>query len=302
MSIDLFGMAVENRKSIKELIIVSSPRIDYHTLLDAARYFIPPLLFNNLHLISLDKSLINGLLVCKHCHMLFTDTRSNRPVFIKHLTKFHGVERKPKEPKPEPTIPIQFTETPVTVNLVEPDKVTGNDNTESGNPSVLGPQVAAQAKTPDAVVACASTQSVRKSHHKKKITIKCLPQPVLVPQCVDSISDQKYIPSPPYPLVSEDPNEWVENWEAPLDKKPKSQKRKSPATTGSNTVDKKKATKKIKVAGEWKATLHEQKTSPELPNDTIPIMHFHARPPPANKTPKALATSSKEAQRKQLGW
>ncbi len=104
MSNDLFGIPVENRKSIKEVIIVSSPRIDYHPLLEVARNFIPPLLFDNLHLISLDKTLINGLLVCKHCHMLFTDVRWNRPVFLKHLAKFHGVERKRKEPKPETKI------------------------------------------------------------------------------------------------------------------------------------------------------------------------------------------------------
>ena len=160
MSIDLAGMAVENRKSIKELIIVSSPRIDYHPLLEAARNFIPPLLFENLHLISLDKTLINGLIVCKHCHMLFTDARWNRSVFLKHLRKFHVVER--KEPKPEPkNNPFQFTETPVTINLVEPDKVKGN---ESGNPGLqVEIQSAAQAKMPE--VACPSKQSVRKSHH-----------------------------------------------------------------------------------------------------------------------------------------
>jgi len=300
MSIDLFGMAVENRRSIRELIIVGSPRIDFFPLIEAARNFIKPIIFDNVHLISLDKSLINGLLVCKHCHMLFTDTRSNRPVFIKHLTKFHGVERKPK---PEPTIPIQFTETAVTINLVEPDKVTGN---ESGNPSLLGAQVetkpAAQAMTPEVVVASPTTQIVRKSHHKKKIAIKCLPQPVPVPQCVDTISDQKYIPSPPYPVISENPNEWVDNWEAPLDKKPKSKKRKSPATSESNTVPKKKATKKSKAADEWKVTLQEQKNSPIAP---LPILHLsksHPPPPHANKSPKAHATASKEAKRKELGW
>ena len=158
MSNDLFGMAVENRNSIKELIIFSSSRIDYYTLVEGTRNFIPPLLFDNLHLISLDKTLINGLLVCKHCHMLFTDARWNRPVFLKHLAKFHGVER--KEPKPEPkNNPIQFTETPITFNLAEPDKATGNDNTDIGNPNVLGPQLeiqgAAQAKTPeDTQVVC----------------------------------------------------------------------------------------------------------------------------------------------------
>jgi len=118
MSTDFFGMAVENRSSIRELIIVGSPRIAYYPLLEATRNFIKPLIFDNVHLISLDKSLINGLLVCKHCHMLFTDIRWNRPVFLKHLRKFHDVERKRKEPKPEPTIPkqpkkvaVQFTET-----------------------------------------------------------------------------------------------------------------------------------------------------------------------------------------------
>ena len=93
MSTDLFGMAVENRKSIRELIIVCSPLIEFYPLLEAARNFIKPIIFNNVHLISLDKTLINGLLVYKHCHMLFTDMRWNRPVFLNHLDKFHGVER-----------------------------------------------------------------------------------------------------------------------------------------------------------------------------------------------------------------
>ena len=126
MSNDMFGMAVENRKSIKELIIVSSPRIEYYPLIEAARNFIPPLLFDNLHLISLDTTLINGLLVCMHCHMLFTDARWNRPVSLKHIAKFHGVER--KEPIPEPTIPkkprkkpTQYADKAITINVIEPN-------------------------------------------------------------------------------------------------------------------------------------------------------------------------------------
>ena len=112
-------MAVENRKRIRELIIVGSPRIDFYPLIEAARNFIKPIIFDNVHLISLDKTFINGLIVCKHSHMLFTDTRSNRPVFLKDLAKFHGIAR--KEPKPEKkTSPIQFTETPLTINLMEP--------------------------------------------------------------------------------------------------------------------------------------------------------------------------------------
>ena len=137
MSTDLFGMAVENRKSIRELIIrgLTSSRIGGN--------FIKPIIFDNVHLISLDNSLIIGLLLCKHSHMLLTDMRWNTPVFLNHLAKFHGVEL--KERKPKPTInPIQLTETPITINMMEREKelkVKGNDNTESGIPNVLGPQV-----------------------------------------------------------------------------------------------------------------------------------------------------------------
>ena len=64
----------------------------------------------------------------------------------------------PTIPKEPTTNPIQYTETPVTINLVPPDKVTGKENTESENPIVLGSQVeiqpAAQAKTPEVVVVC----------------------------------------------------------------------------------------------------------------------------------------------------
>ncbi len=152
------------------------------------------------------------------------------------------------------------------------------------------------------LVACHSTQSVSKSHHKKKIAIKCLPQAGPLPQSVDSIYDQKYIPSPPYPVISENPNEWVDDWEAPLDKTPKSQKRNAPPPTGSITVAKKKASKKSKVDGEWKATLLKQKTSPIAPNPILHLSKSHPSPPHANKSPKVQATASKEAQRKQLGW
>ena len=52
MSTDLFGMAVENRRSIRELIIVGSPRIAYYPLIEAARNFNKPIIFDNVHLIS----------------------------------------------------------------------------------------------------------------------------------------------------------------------------------------------------------------------------------------------------------
>ena len=189
--------------------------------------------------------------------------------------------------------------------------MTGN---ESVNPTALSAQVeikpAAQPTMPEVVdaatqtVACPTTQSVRKSHHKKKIPIKCLSQPVPVPLCVDTIYDQKYIPIPPYPDISEDPNEWVIDWEAPLDKMPRSQKLNAhntsqPNATGSTTVAKKKRSKKPKLDGEEKTSA---KPHLEDPKATIPILHLHARRSRASKSKKAHATASKEAEIKVLGW
>ena len=306
MSTDLFGMAVENRKSIPELIIVGSQRIDSYPLLEAARNFIKPLIFDNVQLISLDKTFINGLIVCKHCHMLFTDTRWNRPVFLKHLTKFHGIEH--KEPKPEPTIPkqpkknpIQFTETPVTITLMEPNTKVTEPPTESGKPNE------------EVAKAVATSEAVRKSHHKKKVSFEvrticadtisvpttlipvisqrlaseeCVtikeewPQAIPIPVqpiCADTIS----VPATPLRDVSE---EWVRAWEAPLENKPSTLKRKAvvPKETGGKALTKKKTSKKPKLNSEE----HEQKPP-------IPILHLHLKPPRAIK-PRVKQPERKE--------
>jgi len=218
----------------------------------------------------------------------------------RNLAKFHGVER--KEPIPEPSIPkkpknnpIQFTDTPITINLMEP-------NTEV-------PKESEKPKEEVAKVEKVEQPPARKSHHKKKIAIK------VEPICLDTIYDQKYVPATPTPIISDG---WVDDWEAPLDKKPKSKKRKAQATsepnatdsntkahttsepnaTGSNTVAKKrKARKRPMVGGEEKKPKTSTKPHLEDPITTIPILHLHAK-----KTPKAHAPASKEAEIKELGW
>ncbi len=137
----------------------------------------------------------------------------------------------------------------------------------------------------------APSEPARKTHRKKKIPIK------LKPICLDTIYDQNYVPTTPFPIVSEIAFEDLE-WEAPLDKKPKSKKRKAPATTdpiatsSSNSVAKKpkKARKRPMLGGEEK----KSKTS------TKP--HLHAQPPHTKKTPKAQEPASKEMEIKELGW
>ena len=161
-----------------------------------------------------------------------------------------------------------------------------------------------ESEKPKEEVAKVEPAPVRKSHHKKKIAIK------VEPICLDTIYDQNYVPATPAPVISDG---WVDDWEAPLDKKPKSKKRTARTTsepnatglntkaqttsetnaTGSNTVAKKrKARKRPMVGGEEK----KSKTSTK-PITTIPILHLHTK-----KTPKAHAPASKEAEIKELGW
>ena len=92
---------------------------------------------------------------------------------------------------------------------------------------------------------------------------------------------------------------------------PRSQKRKASGAKvtkdgSAKAVEKKKATKKPKVAGELTATLHEQKTSPRAAVEdrkvAIHLSKSHAPPHHAGKSPKAHATSIKHAERKELGW
>ena len=244
MSTDLFGMAVENRKSMKELIIVNSPRVNYHPLPDAARTTIPAALFDNVELISLDKCLINGLIVCKHCHMLYTDARWNRPIFLNHLARFHAIQH--KEPKPDPTIPKKpkkipmiITDTPITLSLVEPDIRPAPQAVQAGT------QEAAQANNPGGALSH-GVRNGRRSHQAKN----SVPPPVLTPQCVDTMYDPNYVPTTPRPLVLAEPDDWQDDWDVPIKKRPRSHKRKAPVTNVGQGADKKKGNNKPDLGGD----------------------------------------------------
>ena len=216
--------------------------------------------------------------------MLFTDSRSNRSIFLKHLAKFHGIAR--KEPKPQTKEnPIQFTETPNTINLMEPKtevRVSPTEPTRDvaqeaapSDPNTQFP-VFSQGVPPKEIGTLkeewtkaetqrAPSESEGKSHHKKKIPIKV--QPI----CADTI----IVPNTPFPLVSD---ERLDAWEGPRENKPNTLKRKA----GTKAVTMKKSSKKPKLDSEE----HEQKPR-------IPILHLHLKPPRAIK-PRVKQPLSKE--------
>jgi len=309
MSTDLFGMAVENRKSMKELIIVNSPRVNYHPLPDAARTTIPAALFDNVELISLDKCLINGLIVCKHCHMLYTDARWNRPIFLNHLARFHAIQ--PKEPKPDPTIPKKpkkipmiITTSPITVSLMEPNnhpraQAAPQEAAQAGTHAAQAGTHAAQANNPGGALSHGVCNG-RRSHLVKK----SVPPPVLATQCVDTIYDPNYIPSTPRPLVIAEPDDWQDDWEPPIKKKPRSHKRKAAVMNDVKVADNKKANKKPEV-GAYEAQHTTAKPNIEVREEDLKAAVSEANgppPPTVGKREHAQGTSGKHAGRKELGW
>ncbi len=87
-------MAVAARNQLQDLIVVASPRIAFHTMIPHFRQTIPPYILANLQLVSTDQTLVEGVVVCKHCHKIFNDARWNRKNFRRHLKSLHQIQVK----------------------------------------------------------------------------------------------------------------------------------------------------------------------------------------------------------------
>jgi len=87
-------MAVAARNQLQDLIVVGSPRIAFHTMIPHFRQTIPTYILENLQLVSNDQTLVEGVVVCKHCHKIFNDARWNRKNFRRHLKSLHQIQVK----------------------------------------------------------------------------------------------------------------------------------------------------------------------------------------------------------------
>ena len=83
---------IELVNTVSTLIIVRSPRVNFHPVLLTSRHTISPALCKNIEFVSLDEKLYRSLVVCKHCHMLFNNQRWNREAMGRHLDKFHRID------------------------------------------------------------------------------------------------------------------------------------------------------------------------------------------------------------------
>ena len=80
------------QKTVSDLIVVRSPRLNFHPVIPTTRQSISPGQCNNIEFVSVDEKLYRSIIVCMHCHMLFNNERWNRNVMIRHLHKFHGID------------------------------------------------------------------------------------------------------------------------------------------------------------------------------------------------------------------
>ena len=79
------------RNTVSDLIIARSDRVTFHPLLIVPRDQISPVLANNLEFVCVDAKPHRCLVVCKQCHTVFYNETWNRPIIMKHLTRFHGI-------------------------------------------------------------------------------------------------------------------------------------------------------------------------------------------------------------------
>ena len=152
----------------------------------------------------------------------------------------------------------------------------------------------------------------------KKTTKKTPSQRMQVPMCVDTIYDPKYVPEPPFPLISDEVVE-VLDWEAPLEKKARSRKGKAGATEGqkeaklsepkqTHSKKPKKSRKMPLVETKAKAGAQKKEVAHEVRKEDLQASLIaeareaeallHAPPALVRGSPHAHATSA----RRELGW
>ena len=115
-------MEVVVRKYVQEMILADSNRIAYPNLEANVQEKIKANVCNHVLAITMDGKVIQGLVVCKYCHNLYSNAKWTMPRIKKHLSTFHPtffVEHQPKEPSAPPPKVEQPIPLPITIAKVE---------------------------------------------------------------------------------------------------------------------------------------------------------------------------------------
>ena len=87
------------RNKLQDLILVGSPRVGFHPAIPYHRQGLHPLIKEHAQYISCDRAIVNGLIICKICHQIFTHARWNKKVILKHFQQIHQLPT-PEHPTP----------------------------------------------------------------------------------------------------------------------------------------------------------------------------------------------------------
>ena len=232
------------RNTVSDLIIARSDRVSFHRLLIVPRDQISPVLANNLEFVCVDAKPDRCLVVCKQCHTVFYNETWNRPIIMKHLTRFHGIAqtdvklkcrvRKRVQARRE-ALKIEHASTPPTP--IEHASTTPTLIEHASTP----PTLIEHASTPPTQMEAAPSPSpVVKISHQRKPSQESQEE-VTLPQDTE--------PSAPHASTTLDTDELTLT-----DKKPAAKKRSHRRKAGANDVPLKKRTQQ-------KATMFEDKTN-----------------------------------------
>ena len=111
------------RNKLQDLILVGSPRVAFHPAIPYHRQSLHPLLKEHGQYVSFDNAIVNGLIICKICHQIFTHARWNKKFILKHFQQIHHLpssENPTSLPTPEPIVDkVQPNETNEALDKLE---------------------------------------------------------------------------------------------------------------------------------------------------------------------------------------
>ena len=120
------------RNKLQDLILVGSPRVGFHPAIPYHRQGLHPLIKEHAQYVSCDRAIVNGLIICKICHQIFTHARWNKKVILKHFQQFHQLPA-PEHPTPQSPLNLKLENAQANISP-EPNFASSTQSKEENDP------------------------------------------------------------------------------------------------------------------------------------------------------------------------
>ncbi len=98
------------RNKLQDLICLGSQRVAFHPIIPNHRQTLHPIIKEHGEFVSYDKAIVTGIVLCKHCHLIFPNARWSKKSILSH---FHQVHKIPGTEESTPKINSETTPAPI---------------------------------------------------------------------------------------------------------------------------------------------------------------------------------------------